>query len=126
MLRWTNEIPEMDLPKKIARIDFFNKKDITEFNVIIKPSDESYWYRGEYLFRFKISSGYPHDPPKIMCYTKVRCLFCCLNWKGFSPEYQYKWQCLSKHPQGRLEASVHNQQRHSRPNLPLHCTLLPH
>ena len=68
--RFNNEITDLDLPRN-AKIDFFNKKDISDFRVKIRPTDESLWFRGEYLFRIKIGENYPHTPPDVKCETKV-------------------------------------------------------
>ena len=84
LVRLNQEMTDLDLPKHVAKIDFCNKKDLSCFNVIITPSEETYWYKGKYTFSFKISPDYPHVPPKVMCITKV----------GFSVFGRYFCRCF--------------------------------
>jgi len=60
-----------DIPKNI-KIKWFNKKDLSEFKVIVRPTNESLWYKGKYYFRIKIVDDYPFEPPKVICETKVK------------------------------------------------------
>ena len=80
-LRLSKEITDLDVPDN-AKIDFYNKEDITEFYVTVMPDNESIWHRGKYKFHFAIPLDYPHEPPKVKCLTKVNLTFT-LKSQGF-------------------------------------------
>jgi hypothetical protein len=46
------------------------KDDLLTFTITLKP-DDGFWKGGTYPFLFKIPSQYPHQPPKVLCETKV-------------------------------------------------------
>ncbi|PSC76337.1 NEDD8-conjugating enzyme Ubc12 [Micractinium conductrix] len=69
-LRLQKDISELDLPKSVA-IRFPDGQDkIMSFEITMKP-DEGLYKGGAFLFSFNVPSGYPHDPPKVKCLTKV-------------------------------------------------------
>ncbi|KAL4435638.1 hypothetical protein ABPG77_002601 [Micractinium sp. CCAP 211/92] len=69
-LRVQKDISELDLPKSVS-IRFPDGNDkIMNFEVTLKP-DEGLYKGGAFLFSFAVPSGYPHDPPKVKCLTKV-------------------------------------------------------
>ena len=54
----------------IAKVDFPNPNDLTNFNVIITP-DSGYWCGAPYHFTLVIPAIYPHEAPKVTCRTKI-------------------------------------------------------
>ncbi|RDD40812.1 NEDD8-conjugating enzyme Ubc12 [Trichoplax sp. H2] len=68
-LRITKDVNELTLPKT-CKIDFPNPDDLLNFKLTILP-DEGFYRNGRFVFSFKVSGGYPHDPPKVKCETKV-------------------------------------------------------
>jgi len=69
-----SDIEGLDLPPQ-AQIEFPNKtaegkRDITNFNVIITPS-EGYWKGGSFVFPFEIPAEYNFKPPKVTCVTRI-------------------------------------------------------
>lgn len=63
------DIAELD-GGKVAKIDFPNPNDLTEFKVSVTP-DTGYWAGATYHFVFRIPGHYPHSPPKVDCQTKI-------------------------------------------------------
>jgi ubiquitin-conjugating enzyme E2 M len=55
---------------RIATVNFPNPNDLTNFNVVVSP-DTGIWQGATYNFSFKIPDAYPHDPPKVLCLTKI-------------------------------------------------------
>jgi len=69
-LRLHKDVSELNLPKT-CNIVFPNGKDnLMEFEVVIRP-DEGYYLGGTFTFSFHVPPGYPHEPPKVKCKTKV-------------------------------------------------------
>jgi len=68
-LRITKDINELELPKT-CKTEFPDPDDLLSFKLIIYP-DEGFYRNGQFTFSFKIGSGYPHEPPKVKCETKV-------------------------------------------------------
>ncbi|RWS17651.1 NEDD8-conjugating enzyme Ubc12-like protein [Dinothrombium tinctorium] len=68
-LRITKDINELTLPKT-CNIDFADPDDLLNFKLIISP-DEGFYKGGKFVFSFKVSSNYPHEPPKVKCETMV-------------------------------------------------------
>jgi ubiquitin-conjugating enzyme E2 M len=69
-LRLQKDISELDLPKNVSiRFPDGNNK-IMNFEVVLK-ADEGLYKGGAFLFSFAVPAGYPHDPPKVKCLTKV-------------------------------------------------------
>lgn len=65
-----SDLSELDLPKG-ASIRFPHGDDkIMNFELILKPDDGLY-KGGAFLFTFSVPMGYPHEPPKVKCMTKV-------------------------------------------------------
>lgn len=63
------DIAELD-GGKVAEVTFPNPNDLTAFNVIVSP-DTGFWIGAKYLFTFSIPALYPHEPPKVLCKTKI-------------------------------------------------------
>jgi len=63
------DIAELEMGD-VAEIKFPSPNDLTKFEVIVTP-DSGYWKGATYRFTFNIPAGYPHDPPKVMCATKI-------------------------------------------------------
>lgn len=68
-LRITKDINELTLPKT-CNIEFPDPDDLLNFQLVIMP-DEGFYKGGRFIFSFKVSPNYPHDPPKVKCKTKV-------------------------------------------------------
>ena len=49
---------------------FDDPNDLANFSFIIKP-ENGFWKGAKYRFKFFITSGYPHTPPKVTCETKI-------------------------------------------------------
>lgn len=64
-----SDIAELD-GGSAAQVDFPNPNDLTSFNVIVTP-DSGFWAGGKYIFSLTIPGGYPHEPPKVVCKTKI-------------------------------------------------------
>ena len=54
----------------VAKIDFPNPNDLTKFNVRVTP-DSGCWSAATYDFSFLVPAAYPHEPPKVICNTKI-------------------------------------------------------
>jgi ubiquitin-conjugating enzyme E2 M len=54
----------------VAQVTFPNPNDLTNFEVVVSP-DSGYWSGAKYQFSFSIPPLYPHEPPKVMCNTKI-------------------------------------------------------
>ncbi|RWS31253.1 NEDD8-conjugating enzyme Ubc12-like protein [Leptotrombidium deliense] len=68
-LRITKDINELTLPKT-CDIQFPDHDDLLNFKLCISP-DEGFYKGGVFMFSFKVSSNYPHEPPKVKCETMV-------------------------------------------------------
>jgi len=69
-LRVAKDISELNLSKGMT-IHFPEGKDhLLSFEVTLRP-DEGYYKGGTFVFSFKVPPTYPHEPPKVMCLTKV-------------------------------------------------------
>ncbi|XP_013779547.1 NEDD8-conjugating enzyme Ubc12-like [Limulus polyphemus] len=68
-LRITKDINELNLPKT-CQIDLLDPDDLLNFKLIITP-DEGFYRGGQFVFSFKVSHNYPHEPPKVKCETMV-------------------------------------------------------
>jgi ubiquitin-conjugating enzyme E2 M len=55
---------------KIATVTFPNPNDLTNFRVSVSP-ESGIWQGATYEFSFEIPSAYPHEPPKVLCLTKI-------------------------------------------------------
>ena len=64
-LRVVKDFSDLNLPST-CRTFFPNKDDLLNFKLIISP-DDGYYRGGEFSFTFKVSSQYPHEPPKVKC-----------------------------------------------------------
>ena len=45
--------------------------DLQHFVVTIRPTEDSYWHKGSYDFKFNIPEEFPYKPPKLQCTPKV-------------------------------------------------------
>ncbi|XP_074660421.1 NEDD8-conjugating enzyme Ubc12-like [Tubulanus polymorphus] len=68
-IRIAKDINELNLPKT-CQVDFPDEDDLLNFKLIISP-DEGFYRGGRFEFSFKVSQGYPHEPPKVKCETMV-------------------------------------------------------
>ena len=69
-IRIQKDIAELDAGD-VASVEFPNPKDLTSFNVFVKP-DQGYWKGARYHFTFTIPADYPHTPPTVGTLTRVR------------------------------------------------------
>jgi ubiquitin-protein ligase len=51
-------------------VEFPNPNDLTNFNVTVSP-DSGPWAGAKYKFTVAIPALYPHEPPKVLCRTKI-------------------------------------------------------
>jgi len=68
-IRLQKEMDELELPSQV-QMDLGNAKSLAEFVLNISP-DEGFWKGAQYVFKFRIPSAYPHEPPKVKCETQV-------------------------------------------------------
>mmetsp|Transcript_27867 Transcript_27867/g.88572 ORF Transcript_27867/g.88572 Transcript_27867/m.88572 type:complete len:179 (-) Transcript_27867:1178-1714(-) len=68
-IRIQKDIAELD-GGDVATVTFPNPNDLTTFSVDVAP-DAGYWAGACYNFTFSISSLYPHEPPRVICNTKI-------------------------------------------------------
>jgi ubiquitin-conjugating enzyme E2 M len=68
-IRMQKDLAELDI-EGVATIAFPNPNNIMIFDVVVKPKS-GYWKGGTYTFSFRVSPGYPHDQPEILCKTKI-------------------------------------------------------
>lgn len=63
-------ISELELPPNVT---FYlpDPDDKTRLELIIKPDEDTFWYGGTYTFSVTAPEDYPHNPPKVICNTKV-------------------------------------------------------
>ena len=80
---------ELDLPSTMVTT-FPDPADLLNFNLTITPDEGTHslfsqssvdsivskgmYKSGSFLFTFKINANYPHEPPKVKCEQKVRCI----------------------------------------------------
>ena len=68
-IRIQKDISELD-GGQVAQVSFPNPNDLCNFNVLVTP-DTGYWVGAKYNFSFSIPALYPHEPPKVICLTKI-------------------------------------------------------
>jgi ubiquitin-conjugating enzyme E2 M len=68
-IRIQKDIAELDAGD-VASVEFPNPKDLTSFNVYVKP-DQGYWKGARYHFTFNIPADYPHTPPTVIPFVYV-------------------------------------------------------
>ncbi|KAL3210962.1 hypothetical protein MRX96_036792 [Rhipicephalus microplus] len=68
-LRVTKDINDLSLPKT-CRMEFPDPGDQLNFKLVICP-DEGFYRNGRFVFSFRVSPNYPHEPPKVKCDTMV-------------------------------------------------------
>lgn len=68
-IRVQKDIADLD-SGRIATVTFPNPNDLTNFRVSVSP-DTGIWQGATYQFSFEIPSAYPHEPPKVLCLTKI-------------------------------------------------------
>uniref|UniRef100_A0A0C9RL54 TSA: Wollemia nobilis Ref_Wollemi_Transcript_12769_807 transcribed RNA sequence n=1 Tax=Wollemia nobilis TaxID=56998 RepID=A0A0C9RL54_9CONI len=69
-IRLQSDIGDLSLSKNTS-IHFINgKNDLMNFEIKHQP-DEGFYQGGTFTFSFQVPSGYPHEPPKVKCKTKV-------------------------------------------------------
>ncbi|KAH6945524.1 hypothetical protein HPB50_008835 [Hyalomma asiaticum] len=64
-LRIAKEINELNLPKT-CQMEFPDADDLRNFDLVICP-DEDFYRNGRFVFSFRVSPNYPHEPPKVKC-----------------------------------------------------------
>ncbi|CAM9160325.1 unnamed protein product [Discosporangium mesarthrocarpum] len=68
-IRIQKDIAELD-GGSVAEINFPNPNNLTTFKVEVTP-DSGFWKGASYNFTFTVPALYPHDPPKVVCNTKI-------------------------------------------------------
>ena len=56
--------------EKDIEVVFPDPTDLMVFSIKVSPSDGLY-ARGTFVFDVKVPTSYPHEPPKVLCMTKV-------------------------------------------------------
>ncbi|GAX84677.1 hypothetical protein CEUSTIGMA_g12098.t1 [Chlamydomonas eustigma] len=69
-LRMQKDMAELSLPSNISITFPDGAEKLMHFEIMIRP-DEGIYRGGMFVFDFNIGAGYPHDPPKVLCKTKV-------------------------------------------------------
>jgi ubiquitin-conjugating enzyme E2 M len=70
-IRLGKELNELDLPENVV-IDFPDENNICSFNINLTVIEQSsLWNGATYNFTFTVPGGYPHEPPRVHCNTKV-------------------------------------------------------
>ncbi|KAH6945526.1 hypothetical protein HPB50_008837 [Hyalomma asiaticum] len=64
-LRITKEINELNLPKT-CQMEFPDPGDLLNFELVIRP-DMGFYRNGRFMFSFRVSPSYPHEPFKVKC-----------------------------------------------------------
>ena len=64
----------LELPSHVT-MTFDKNKDGTDnmqnFTCNFKPTEDSYWHKGSYDFKFEIPEEFPYKAPKVHCSPKV-------------------------------------------------------
>lgn len=68
-IRIQKDIAELD-GGTVAKITFPNPNNLCHFQVLVTP-DSGFWTGASYDFTFTVPGHYPHDPPKVLCNTKI-------------------------------------------------------
>jgi ubiquitin-conjugating enzyme E2 M len=68
-IRIQKDITDLDAGA-VGQVVFPNPNDLTAFQVIVSP-DSGFWLGAKYEFMFTIPALYPHEPPKVVCKTKI-------------------------------------------------------
>jgi ubiquitin-conjugating enzyme E2 M len=70
-IRLQKELNELDLPENTT-INFTEAENIMKFDIYLRVDDRSsLWSGAQYHFTFTVPPGYPHEPPKVHCNTKI-------------------------------------------------------
>jgi ubiquitin-protein ligase len=65
------DITELDAGK-VGSVTWPEPSDLTNMKLTVRP-DKGLWAGAPFTFSIRIPDGYPHDAPKVLCETKVRC-----------------------------------------------------
>ncbi|CAM9510765.1 unnamed protein product, partial [Phaeothamnion confervicola] len=68
-IRIQKDIAELD-GGSVAEITFPDPNNLTFFHVKVTP-DTGFWKGAAYDFTFTVPALYPHDPPKVLCLTRI-------------------------------------------------------
>ena len=70
MLRLNTEIVDLDEVPELFICDLskINEKKCT---LTIYPDEESFWYKGVYVFKIEFGKDYPFKAPKCLCTTRI-------------------------------------------------------
>ncbi|KAL7752084.1 NEDD8-conjugating protein ubc12 [Sorochytrium milnesiophthora] len=68
-IRAQKDMSELDLPKTMS-LHFPDPDNLLQFELSISP-DEGFYRGGTFHFTFRVSNGYPHEPPKVLCTQKI-------------------------------------------------------
>ncbi len=56
---------------KVGKVTFPDPKDLTQMTLRVSP-DQGLWRGATFEFSIRVPDMYPHEPPKVLCHTKVR------------------------------------------------------
>eukprot|EP00771_Trimastix_marina_P002257 gnl/Trimastix_PCT/3379.p1 GENE.gnl/Trimastix_PCT/3379~~gnl/Trimastix_PCT/3379.p1 ORF type:complete len:185 (+),score=14.94 gnl/Trimastix_PCT/3379:102-656(+) len=68
-LHLARDLEMLELPSNVV-LDFPNKSDIREFDVVITVED-GIWQGGSYKFHFTFPPNYRDEAPRVMCHTPI-------------------------------------------------------
>ena len=69
-LRIKKDRNDLDPPSNI-KVEFKNEEDLTKFQIILEPTNDSLWFKGKYTFDVDVPNEYPHEPPKLQCQNPI-------------------------------------------------------
>lgn len=68
-IRVQKDISELDAGR-VGLVEWPDRTDLTSMVLTIKP-EQGMWKGGIFQFSINTPAMYPHDPPKVMCLTKI-------------------------------------------------------
>jgi ubiquitin-conjugating enzyme E2 M len=69
-IRLQTDLGDLDLDATSTTMRFPDKENLRNFTIILRPV-EGYYKGGEFVFDINVPSSYPHEPPKVLCTTRV-------------------------------------------------------
>eukprot|EP00842_Homolaphlyctis_polyrhiza_P002840 jgi/Hompol1/3557/HPOL_003285-RA len=70
VLFFAADMDDMGSLPSTMTLQFPDPNDLFNFTLRIAP-DEGLYKGGAFLFTFKVSTNYPHQPPKVLCTQKI-------------------------------------------------------
>lgn len=72
LLRLQKDLEDLDkdLPNN-AKLVWPDKAVLTKMELTVFPDNSTLWGGAKYLFSIEVGADYPHQPPKVLCHTKI-------------------------------------------------------